>query len=763
MLPGADRVAILQQFRGEIDDRLHALSTAVLGLEEQPGSTTILSDILREAHTLKGSARMLGVVDVHTLAHRMEDFCALVKQGQRTFGSEAADLFLQCIDQMASAMEAAAGGQMPADLSAAAQGLLGRLDEGIGASESAVQPLAQDPPHLPLRNPVPVGDAVPARDAEPVRDAVPAPNLVPVQEPPHGPSGHHPVATDDTLRVATAKLDRLVHVSRQLTTRAKRAEHLSERSLALNRLVRDAAARSRGLGAALGSGAGAEAQAAAAKLERTLATLEEQGAALCRDEEAFARQLHQETLSLAQLVTGTRMVPAAVLFDGMRRTVRDVAQLTEKQIQLVTEGEETELDKRAIDQLQGPLLHLVRNSIDHGIEDREVRVQSGKPPAGRVVLRAALRGSVAAIEVEDDGCGIDPKVMRQVAIEKGILPQEAAARLSDDEALYLAFAPGFTTRRMITELSGRGVGLDAVKASVEKLGGRIVVQTELGHWTRVSLEVPLLLALTRGVVFEVGAQRFALPTACIERVVRPDPAAVHRVGGTPVLLLAGATVPILDAQAVLGQHAVADPAERVLIIVAHLGQRVALPVDALLHEEDLVVAPLGAFIGTLPLAAGAAVRGDGEVVVVLKPGGLLRGTSAVAAPPALREAPVAAGRKLLVVDDAVTVRELMRSLLESQGHSVDTAVDGADGLEKARQTSYDCIVSDVEMPRMTGYELTRALRADAAYARTPIVIVSTRMATADRRQGLEAGASAYFEKGAFDQAVFLETIARLLR
>ncbi len=748
MLPGADRVAILQQFRGEMADRLRALSSAVLALEEQPGNAAVLADILREAHTVKGSARMLGVVDVHLLAHHMEDLCALVKLGQRKFDSDAADLFLQCIDQMASAMDAAAGGLVAAEPSAAAQGLLARLDAGMGPTAAA----ARDPARGPAREPAP--------DPAPVRAPDPAP--APVPAPAAAPADHAPQA-DETLRVATAKLDRLVHVSRQLTTRAKRAEHLSERTLALRRQLHDAATRTRGLGTALASGAPTEARDACTTLESALETLEEACAALLRDQDAFARQLNQETLSLAQLVTGTRMVPATVLFDGMRRTVRDVSQLLEKPVQLLTEGDETELDKRAIDQLQGPLLHLVRNSIDHGIEEREVRARLGKPEAGRVVLRAALRGSVAVIEIEDDGCGIDPAVMKQAAIERGLLTPEAAARLSGDEALYLAFAPGFTTRRMITELSGRGVGLDAVKASVERLGGRIVVQTELGRWTRISLEVPLLLAMTRAVVFAVGAQHFALPTASIDRVVRPDPAAMHTVGGVPVLLLAGATVPVLDPFTVLGQRPAVDAAERALLLVAHLGQRVALPVDALLHEEDLVVSPLGAFVGSLPLAAGAAVRGDGEVVVVLKPGGLLRGASTLGAPLPQREATAKAGRRVLVVDDAVTVRELMRSLLESQGHTVDTAVDGSDGLEKARQTAYDCVVSDVEMPRMTGYELTRALRSDPAYARTPIVIVTTRMATADRRQGLEAGASAYFEKGAFDQAVFLETIARLLQ
>lgn len=549
---------------------------------------------------------------------------------------------------------------------------------------------------------------------------------------------------EETIRVPLARLEGLINASRRLTTLGLRAINLSEQVAELGRHLREEPRQ-------------AERGADSEHNREALAEGVEQ---LARAQDAFSRQLQLEAVDLSHVATELRLMPATELFEGARRAVRDLASELNRQIRLETEGDEAQLDKRAIDELRGPLLHLVRNCVDHGVETPEARAQAGKPSEGRVVLRARPAGDVVVIEIEDDGRGLDPENLRRAAVAKGVLGERAAAAMSDEEARYLIFGQGFSTAAMITEISGRGVGLDAVKTSVERLDGRIKVTSEPGAWTRISLEIPLVLAMTRVIVFAMGEQQFALPTGAVGRVMRLPREELVEVLGEPALLVDGVALPVVSSLADLGTP---GQLPETCLLIHHMGQRVVLPIEEILFEDSLVVGPLGGFFGELPLVAGGAILGDGRVAILLKASGLIAGAGGRLRPTttAAASAGTATGQ-VLIVDDSVSIRELMRSLLESQGYHVELAVDGLDGLQKARSGQHDLILTDVEMPNMNGFEFTRTMRDDPAFAGIPIVIVTTLMSPADRKRGLDAGANAYFEKGGFDESMFFETIARLI-
>lgn len=764
MQQGVDAAALIREFRGEIDDRLRALTAGLLEVEANPGRGAGLDALMREAHTIKGSARMLGLVEVSAVAHRMEDLLTAAGAGELELDAPLVDALLECIDHMAAGIDSAAAGRDDPDVRAGLLAVQRALDERMGrratAASDTARPVASTGPELAGRDAA-VAGVVPAEQTAP--DTPPSPPT-PAPSPGEGqtaatsapaqPQGGRP-ETEDTLRVDVAKLDSLVRITRQLTTRSLRSRNLADgvqRAAArLARLRQTCAARE----------GGAEADPLRSVLGELDAVAGEVGR-LAQGLDGFARALHHDAAGLSRLATDARMVPATAMFEGVNRVVRDLCQTLGKRTRLNVEGEDTRIDKRAVDVLRGPLTHIIRNSLDHGLELPEERLRSGKDAHGQLVMRAGHDGDFAFVEIEDDGAGIDPDDIRAAAVARGLLDEGAAAALSDVEAVHLVFAPGFSTARMVTELSGRGVGLDAVKVAVESLDGRLRVSSTPGRGTLVRLEFPVLLSVARVLIFEIGGARYGVYTVDVQKVVTCTEEEVQRSAGAAALWIDGAAVPLLDRRDLASGQAVDPPSgERPVLILEQLGQRVAVRVDRLDREERVVVGSLCAFLGRLPMVAGTTILGDGEVVVVLKAGGLMR---SVAAPqPSQRsESGSSPGRRLLVVDDSLSVRELMRSLLQSHGHEVDVAVDGANGLERARQRAYDAVITDVEMPRMTGYELTAALRKEPGYQRVPIVIVSTRMSAEDKRSGLNAGASAYFEKGAFDQQVFLDTVARLI-
>jgi two-component system chemotaxis sensor kinase CheA len=443
-----------------------------------------------------------------------------------------------------------------------------------------------------------------------------------------------------------------------------------------------------------------------------------------------------------------RTLPISTITGNLPRAVRDIAAAAGKEVELVVSGDSTELDRVILESLSEPLVHLLRNAIGHGIESVEERLRAGKPACATVELRAEQRGGTVEIVVADDGRGVSKEIL-------------AEAKKDGSLANVLARA-GFSTAHEITELSGRGVGLDAVKKHIESFGGHIEAFSEPGKGTRITLALPLTLALLDVLLVERGGQAYGVPLAAVEEAIAVESSLT--LEGRPSLELRGRSIPLADLAALVGGAAPPLARRSPAIVVASGGRRVAAWCDRLLGQEEIVVKPLGPLLASVEGYLGGAILGDGRIALLLDPAALTRTTPRVrAAPTGTAAAAAELAPKVLVVEDSYTVRELQRSILEAAGYRVVTARDGREGFERVSADSeIALVITDLEMPEMNGLELTKAIRASDERSSLPVVVVTSLADDEDRMRGVEAGANAYIVKRAFDQHALLDIVERLV-
>ena len=474
------------------------------------------------------------------------------------------------------------------------------------------------------------------------------------------------------------------------------------------------------------------------------------------------RELSHVLNELQEKTMRARMVPVATITDNLHRAVRDVARSCGKDVHWEVRGEDTELDRSMLEQLADPLLHLVRNAVDHGIEPPEEREAAGKPRQATVRLHAMQLGSEVILAVSDDGGGIDVEGVREQAARRG----DDIAGVTDEDALYLIFRSGLSTAGFISDVSGRGVGLDVVRTSVDAARGRIEVLSTPGRGTEFRIVVPITLAVLPCLLLEAGGHRYAVPMHSVLVAQDVDDDAFVHAEGRPTMWVGSQAVVVSDLGRVLGAEA--DAAGPVVVLSA-VTRRHAFRVDALLGQRDVVVKGLGRLLPRLDVLAGASVEPDGSILLVLDAPGVIDRARNLRDRPgtpraASRQDRPAPGRRgtILVVDDALTVRELQRSILERAGYRVRTADDGLDALARLAEEPVDLVLTDIEMPRLDGFGLTEAIRGNASLATTPVVILTSRATVEDRRRGLDAGADGYIVKSAFDEAALLDAVERLL-
>jgi two-component system chemotaxis sensor kinase CheA len=476
--------------------------------------------------------------------------------------------------------------------------------------------------------------------------------------------------------------------------------------------------------------------------------------ALVRTVEVTDRTLRHTSGSLAESVQRLRTQPFADACSGLDRVVRDVATQAGKLARLAVTGEEIEVDRSVVTALRDPLLHLVRNAVDHGLEAPGVRADAGKPATGTVTVEAALHGSVLQVTVLDDGAGIDAARLRRAATARGIsVPAE------DSE---VAFVPGLSSRDQVTAVSGRGIGLDAARARLEQIGGSLFVDSWPGAGTQVRLTTPVTLAVLRVLLVHAGTEVVALPTSSVARVMRVDREALREVEGSVLLDLGSRSVRAVDLSGAVGLSPDPAGAQQTgqLGVVVPQGGDVVLVTDGLLEELEVAVQPVPARLAGAPGVLGVALTQTGLPAFVLNPVAVARQGPSLQ----LRVAPApgAATPRILLAEDTVTTRALERSILEAAGYTVAVAVDGTDAWQQLQRDGADLVVSDVDMPRMSGFELCRRIRASARLRELPVILVTSLDSRDDRQRGLEAGADAYVIKAEFQQGTLLDTIARLL-
>ncbi len=690
-------------FAQEAEMRLARLGEQLLQLEADGNDSELVASIFREAHTLKGAAAVVGIDDASRVAHALEDILEEVRSGKRIPTPELVDAALATVDGLTAMIPRLLQGDDCADEADA-------LTRQLRAFAAKTDPTAEP-------EPVDHADVVP----------VAAPEAVAPHEPPAPRSAPEP----DTARL----------VARAARTDTETVMVPVSRLDELVRLVGESAAAHLRVGRMLTE-----------RLDVDPSTVTE-----FRDLSRVLNDLQERTMR-------ARMVPVSTITDPLHRAVRDLARSLGKVVEWEVRGGDTELDRNVLQQLADPLLHLVRNSVDHGIEAPADRLAAGKPEAATVRLHAMQLGSEVIITVTDDGHGIDVERVREEAKQRGV----DDSGLDDDEALHLIFRSGLSTARFVSDVSGRGVGLDIVRANVEAVRGRIEVRSEAGSGTEFRIVVPITLAVLPCLLIASGGDRYAIPMHSVLVSQRFDVDRQAHAEGRPMVWVGDDAIPVAQLCTVLGLGT-EQQEDGPLVVIAGATRRHAFQVDALLGQRDVVVKGLGRLLPRLDVLAGASVEPDGSILLVLDAAGLidrarLAGAGSERIGLALEQelTPRARHGSILVVDDALTVRELQRSILERAGFTVRLANDGVEALALLAEAPSDLVLTDVEMPRMNGFQLTEAIRAQPALTNMPVLVLTSLSNDEDRQRGLEAGADGYIVKAAFDEAALLSAVDRLL-
>ncbi|MHB8876681.1 MAG: hybrid sensor histidine kinase/response regulator [Myxococcaceae bacterium] len=718
----------LAQFQAESGELVTRLTRGLVALERtQPAARPgAIEGLGRSLHTLKGSAGMIGIPEVQGLIHELETAV------RRAAGAGPGEL-----EALVSAALAALD---------TAQGWIARAcrQEPIGEGElaAALQALSRLRPAEGVA-PGAVGGGAPA---------APRP-----EEPPGGDGGF--------LRVGTRQVDRLLAQAEEVlgtgSRLRRRTEALGLARDQLNGAVRELSRAKRAAGRGSKEKRALAAELIAGPL-RELTLVRRSLAEAAWELTGESERIDGLSAALLAGLREARMLPVAWLFDGFERPVRELALEHGKKVQLTLRGGEVRLDKRVLDGLKEPLVHLLRNAVAHGLETPGERVAAGKPEVGTVVIGAEPRGNRVLVTVQDDGRGIDGEKVKSVAVRRGLLDEAGAGLLSEEALHEVLFRPGFSTCEAASQVAGRGMGLSAVREASARLKGEAWLDRVPGGGTRFTLSVPLTVASTRGLLVSAARELYALPVGSVERVVRVVAREVKAVQGLPAFEVGGEAVRLLALTEVVGRAAPAPAAASFpAVVVASGRRRLLLQVDELLGELELITRDLPGPLSGSSLLAGATVLDDGRVVPVLDAEGVFREAASLG--PARPSGERARAGRVLVVDDSATTRMLMASELEAAGFQVVTAPDGRRALEVLASEGADALVSDVDMPNLDGFELTRAVRASPALSGLPVVLVTSKDAPADRARGAEAGADAYLVKKDFARRDLLEALGRLMR
>lgn len=761
--------SMLELFRLEAESQTAVLSSGVLAIEELERSPQTVEAMMRAAHSLKGAARIVGLDPAVRVAHALEDVFVAAGKGRFQVRQRHGDRLLAAIDFLAAISKADDALDASGPWAARAEQVVGDLSAILAEPGEPTTPPPPTAPEPAVATEAPAATVSVALAVEPppVR---PAPST-----PTAAPQAGRPAATDPVdrvVRVSADSLTRLVGLAGESLVETRQLRPFVDSLLQLRATDVDLCDAIAALDEKLKAGD----VAIPATVTAMLTTIRERADAALgmltrhvEDFESFARRNEDLSNRLHHEVIVSRMRPLADGVRGFPRLVRDVSRTLGKQVRFEVRGEQTGVDRDILDKLEAPLSHLIRNSLDHGIELPADREAAGKPPIGTIRLEARHRAGMLQITLVDDGRGIDVERLRSHAVARGLVARQVADQLSELELLEFLFLPGFSTKDSVTEISGRGVGLDVVQSMVKSVGGSVRVSTQPGRQTVFTLQLPITMSVIRALLVQVGGEPYAFPLTRIDQILFCGSDDIRTVEGRQYFDRNGVSIGLVMAAQILERAAPVPADPMPVVVISDRGQQFGMIVDSFLGERDLEVRPLDPRLGKVPDVNSASLLENGDPVLIVDVEDLVRSIDNVLMGRRLsrvefeRMAEQARQRKrILVVDDSITVRELERQLLQARGFAVDVAVDGMDGWNAIRGTHYDLVVTDVDMPRMDGIGLVSLLKADPARRETPVVIVSYKDREEDRLRGLDAGANRYLTKSSFHDETFVDTIVDLI-
>ncbi|WP_304546085.1 hybrid sensor histidine kinase/response regulator [Sulfurimonas microaerophilic] len=775
---------ILQDFLVESFELVEKLDEDLVELESNPEDLELLNGIFRVAHTVKGASSFLNFDILTHLTHHMEDVLNKARHGELVITPDIMDVILESVDLMKQLLEQIR--DTSADSGIDVSACVSRLDKVSGGTGEVDTPVAETPAQeapkeveevvetasdddeLDYENMSPeeveaeierllnqrqeedkkkreakiaAGESVPSLEpdaqpdeefaAEPKEETPPPPPPPTAPTPPKAaassggdsepkaaaPARKSPAAVEQTIRVDVKRLDHLMNL-------------IGELVLAKNRLIKindDVEERYEG--------------------------------------EEFLEELNQ-VVSIVSLVTTdlqiavmkTRMLPVGKVFNKFPRMIRDLSRELNKKIELVISGEDTELDKSIVEEIGDPLVHIIRNSCDHGVESPADRLAKGKDETGTIMLKAYNEGNQIVIQIDDDGKGLDAEMLKAKSLEKGIITEKEAESMSDKEAFGLIFKPGFSTAAQVTNVSGRGVGMDVVKTNIEKLNGIIDIDSEIGKGTSMKLKIPLTLAIIQALLVGVQEEHYAIPLASVLETVRISTDEIYTVEGKSVMRLRDDVLSLVHIGDIFEVERILDSSEHAYVVVLGLGtSKLGLIVDTLVGQEEIVIKSLGEYLKGIDGIAGATIRGDGGVTLIVDVVALMEMakdvkatalTEAAQAGSAANEKNSASDYTVMIVDDSKTDRAIMRKALEPMGITIVEAADGQEALNilKSGDHNFDAMLVDIEMPRMDGYSLASEIKKYNRYKNLPLIAVTSRTGKSDRMRGVESGMVEYITK-----------------
>ena len=678
---------LLETFRGEAEDHLKTMTTALVqletaGPEEQKATIEI---VFRAMHSLKGAARSVDQGEIEAVCQSLEDLCSNLKKGKQEFSREALNELTKGLDQLNALLE---------------------------------------------RNPTPIVEN----------------NQLPQDSSPQ-----------KTIRVSATRLNSvLFQAEEMLSIKLASAQRLTELRNLEDEFQNWKKIRIK----------------QTPEIEKELSPIEVEIRTLIGSLEQDHRSSAAMVDQLLEDVKTASMLPFSFITDGLSRTVRELAEHEKKEVGLFVHGADVEMDRRILEEIKDPLVHIVRNCIDHGLETPEIREANHKPKSGTLSIEISQKeGNKIELKVTDDGQGVDPEAVRAASVKSGDLTAEEARALTDDQAILLIFRSGVSTSPILTEISGRGLGLAIVREKIEKLGGSIELLTKKGESTTFRIELPLTLASFWGLLVQTRQQTFSLPLKNVARVLRVNREGIKTIENRGTIEVAGEVLPLVDLATVLGipSHVSTQPrsTDWVLAVVLTYGtERIAFSVDEIIGTGEILFKSFSKHLARIRNLSGATVLGNGQVVPILNVLDLMGSSEEISRSnssiPSKKEPSLKATKSILIVEDSITSRTLLKGILQAAGYRVKTAVDGLDAFTTLKTESFDLVVSDIDMPRMNGLELTKKIRSDTHLAHIPVILVTSNEGHDIRQSGINAGANAYIVKSNFNQSNLLEAIERFI-